>query len=473
MRLKEKHFIIFFLAGLFIFFGILVIYSEAAYGGSDNYSHFRISKYAFKYPQLLLDHWGKPLFTILSAPFAQFGFKGLQFFNVIAGLLTALFAYLTLKKLEFKNAWLVIFFICFAPIYFILMPSGLTEILFGLILVFATYLFFNQHFNAASIVVSFILFSRTEGFIFIPLFLLVFILEKKFKAIPFLLTGFLVFSILGFFILDDFWWFFTQNPYAGKSGVYGSGELTHFLEQTKNINGIPLAVVFFIGILSYVVDLIQNKQLPKSFYHEIILIFLGYMAYFAAHSLVWWKGEGGSAGLIRVMAAVMPLAAIVSLRGFNLIYQLLKFNQFAQYGVLLAFLFIVIRTPFQLFDVPVQRDAREKTIHEAAEWLKSSKYYDQKIYYYDTYFCHELDIDPFDKQRCNERVHSIKNPGKDILAGSIVQWDAHFGPERNLPLDSLMNQPDFKTLKEFHPDQNFKTYAGNNYEVFIFQKIDE
>ena len=116
MKLKEKHFILFFLIGLFILFGVLVLQSDAAYGGADNYSHFRISKYAFNYPYLFLDHWGKPLFTILSSPFAQFGFKGIQLFNVILGLLTALFAYLTLKKLEFKNAWLIIFFICFTPI---------------------------------------------------------------------------------------------------------------------------------------------------------------------------------------------------------------------------------------------------------------------------------------------------------------------------------------------------------------------
>lgn len=472
MRLKEKHFIIFFLTALFILFGILIIYSESAYGGSDNYSHYRISKFAFKYPYLFLDHWGKPLFTILSAPFSQFGFKGLQFFNVIASLLTALFAYLTLKKLEFKNAWLVIFFICFTPIYFILIPSGLTEILFGLVLVFGIYLFFNQRYIAASVIISFIIFSRTEGFIFIPLFLVIFLLEKKFKAIPFLLSGLLVFSILGYFVLGDFWWFFTQNPYAGKSGVYGSGELTHFLEHTKNINGIPLAIVFVFGVLSYVVDFIQNKQLPKSFYHEIILVLLGYLAYFAAHSLVWWKGEGGSAGLIRVMAAVMPLAAIVSLRGFNLIYQLLKFNQFVQYGLLLVFLFIVIRTPFQLFDVPVQRDSREKTIYEAAEWLKSTDNFDEKIYYYDTYFCHELDIDPFDKDRCNERVHSTQYHGKDIPAGSIVQWDAHFGPERNLLLETMLNSPDFRLLKVFQPENNFTTYAGNDYAVYIFQKTN-
>ncbi|HKL09392.1 MAG TPA: hypothetical protein VJ896_11500 [Bacteroidales bacterium] len=472
MKLKEKHFILFFLIGLFVLFGVLVLQSDAAYGGADNYSHFRISKYAVKYPHLFLDHWGKPLFTILSSPFAQFGFKGIQLFNVILGLLTALFAYLALKKLEFKNAWLIIFFICFTPIYFIIMPSGLTEILFSFILVFSIYLFFIRRYIAASVIVSFILFSRTEGFIFIPLFLAAFVIARQYKAIPFLLSGFLFFSLIGYFMLDDFWWFFTQNPYTGKSGVYGSGELAHFLNHTKNINGIPLAVALFLGIISYVIDIFQNKKQPNAYYSEILLILGGYFLYFAAHSIVWWKGTGGSAGLIRVMAAVMPLAAIVSLRGFNLVYQWLKFNQFVQYAVLLIFLFFVIRTPFQIFDVPVERDSREKVLFEAAEWLRTTDYYQQKIYYYDTYFCYKLAIDPFDKGRCHERIPSTENPAIDIPPGSIVQWDAHFGPERNLPLNTLQNSPEFKQLKVFRPVSGFKSYTGHDYAVFIFQKTE-
>lgn len=472
MKLKEKHFILFFLIGLFVLFGVLVLQSDAAYGGADNYSHFRISKYALNYPHLFMDHWGKPLFTILSSPFAQFGFKGIQLFNVILGLLTGLFAYLALKKLEFKNAWVIIFFICFTPIYFIIMQSGLTEILFSFILVFAMYLFFIRRYIAASVIVSFIIFSRTEGFIFIPLFLLALILAKQFKAIPFLLSGFLIFSLLGYFMLDDFWWFFTQNPYTGKSGVYGSGDLTHFLNHTKNINGIPLAIVLVLGIISYVVDFFQNKKQPNSYYYEILLILGGYLLYFAAHSIVWWKGTGASAGLIRVMAAVMPLAAIVSLRGVNLVYQWLKFNQFVQYAFLLIFLFFVIRTPFQIFNVPVERDSREKVLFEAAEWLKSTDYYQQKIYYYDTYFCYELAIDPFNDEWCHERIPSTEIPGKDIPKGSIVQWDAHFGPERNLLLNTLQSSPEFKQLKVFRPETNFKTYAGKDYAVFIFQKIE-
>ncbi|MBI9054197.1 MAG: hypothetical protein JEY96_10305 [Bacteroidales bacterium] len=294
MKFKESNYVVALYGILILIFGYLIIHSESAYGGADNYSHYRISHFAWKYPKLFLDHWGKPLFTILSSPFSKYGFKGLQFFNVILGFLTSFFAYLTLKKLNYSNSWIVILFILFTPIYTVVLVSGLTEILFGFIIILSIYLFYSKKYIASSIVISFIIFSRTEGFLFFPIFIFAYLLEKKYKAIPFILVGFLVFSLLGYFILDDFWWFFTKNPYAKSTGIYGSGDLFHFIKKTNIINGIPLAIFFILGLLSYCWGIIKSKKISKKIVVEIALILSGYLIYLAAHSYVWWRGVGAS-----------------------------------------------------------------------------------------------------------------------------------------------------------------------------------
>jgi phosphopantetheinyl transferase (holo-ACP synthase) len=53
---------------------------------------------------LLFSHWGKPVFTILVSPFAQEGKNFARLFNVIVGLLTALFSWKLANTLEFKNS---------------------------------------------------------------------------------------------------------------------------------------------------------------------------------------------------------------------------------------------------------------------------------------------------------------------------------------------------------------------------------
>ena len=50
--------------------------STGVTGETDSITHYQIARYAFKYPEYFLNHWGKPLFTILASPLAQFGYLG-------------------------------------------------------------------------------------------------------------------------------------------------------------------------------------------------------------------------------------------------------------------------------------------------------------------------------------------------------------------------------------------------------------
>ena len=463
--------LLFTFMALFALFGLLVLFSQSAAGGADNYSHYRIAKYAFQYPPLFLDHWGKPLFTVLTAPLAQFGFKGVQFFNFAAGLLAAFIAYLTARKLQFANAWLAIIFTCFTPIYFIIMLSGLTEILFSLILMASICLFFHKRYLASSILISLIIFSRTEGIVILPFFLIAYWVEKQCKAIPFLLTGFLVFSVAGYFALGDFWWFFTQNPYTGAKDIYGSGELTHFISNSFIINGIPLTVLFALGTLSYVMEHIRFPDKRKQLLPEGILILFIYLGYLAAHSVAWWQGAGGSLGLIRVMAAVMPLAAIISLRGFNMVFDWLPVRAVTQATAKAIVILLVVIVPFRMYDLPVRQDEPEKIIMKAAEWVKSNGLVANMIYYHHVYFIHLLDLNPFDPDTCHEKIPDVHDPGALMPEGSLLQWDAQFGPnEGRLPLQALTNNPRFRLLKVFKPDIPFQVLNGHNYEVYLFQR---
>ena len=100
-RLK-KHFPYYLLLAFLITFIILAFLSEGSVGGADDIAHYKFSRFAFKYPEFFLDPWGKPLFTILMAPFAQFGMMGVRAFNILLGLGAALLTYLTAKKLDYK-----------------------------------------------------------------------------------------------------------------------------------------------------------------------------------------------------------------------------------------------------------------------------------------------------------------------------------------------------------------------------------
>ena len=64
----------------------------------DGIMHFFISQASWEDPNLFLHHWGKPVFILLSSPFAQVGFNGMVVFNTIVFALTVLLGYVFLEK---------------------------------------------------------------------------------------------------------------------------------------------------------------------------------------------------------------------------------------------------------------------------------------------------------------------------------------------------------------------------------------
>ena len=90
----------------FIFVGYTYFLGENILDPGDGIKHFQIAKYSWDYPSLLLHHWGKPLFTLLSSPFAQLGFNGMIFFNILLFVVCAVFILKIAQQLSLKYGWL-------------------------------------------------------------------------------------------------------------------------------------------------------------------------------------------------------------------------------------------------------------------------------------------------------------------------------------------------------------------------------
>ena len=74
--------ILFYLVVLLTFLSTTIIYliADSPYDTGDGIVHYQIARYSWEHPHLLLYLWGKPFFTLISSPFAQFGLKGMYVF---------------------------------------------------------------------------------------------------------------------------------------------------------------------------------------------------------------------------------------------------------------------------------------------------------------------------------------------------------------------------------------------------------
>ncbi|MBI3500551.1 MAG: hypothetical protein HY063_02060 [Bacteroidetes bacterium] len=374
----------------------------------------------------------------------------------------------------------VIFLLLFSSIYFPTMNSGLTEPFFGFVLMLAVYLTFEESFFLSAMLVSFLPYVRSEGYLILPFFFIVLIYRRKIFMFPFLAFGTIAFSIIGYFYYHDLFWIKNQNPYTGQnSDLYGHGELLHFVNNYDEIFGKPLTLVLLCGIVYFFYRLFflksQNTAREKNFFaEESFLIYGSFVIVFVAHSVFWWKGIAGSLGLIRVMAGIIPVAALVGLRGLNFIFSPFKKSKVKLIAVC-AFMAIVICVPFRQYYFPYRIEGEQMVIKKAGEWIKNSKYKTQRIYYLHPFLGHVLSLDVFDTNRVVELwslYPAIKKWGiTTVPEKSLIVWDAHYGAnEARIPLDTIMNDTNFSLLKVFKPKEEFTVLGGNKFAVYVFSR---
>ena len=448
--------------------------STGVSGEADSISHFHFARYAFKYPAFFLHHWGKPLFTILAAPLSQFGYSGAIAFNLVCGLLSGWFAYLIAKRLEYRHAWGAIIFTVFTPLYLFIMFSSLTEILFSLVLITAIYLFASKRFICSAIVISMIPFARTEGVMFIILFIPALLWMKQYKAIPFTLAGFIFFSLIGIPQYHDFFWFITQMPYSlNSSSLYGSGSFWYYFGMLDYTMNYPLLLLSITGLAIILLNLRKGLKSLRDV-KTVTLYFLILPAFFGfvfAQSYLWWKGLGILAST-RFMACVLPLGAILSVAGFEWVMEKSKASKLIYFLLGGFILSIVVITPFTYGEIPRKTGINFVVMEKLTIWLKASPFNGKKAFYSDPMFPFYMDIDPYDQQQCFQ-VFSYENvdPASMLKPGELLIWDAHFaGYEGRLPFDSLMKNNNLSLLNIFTPIKAFTIIGGEKYKLAVFIK---
>lgn len=460
-----------FATGLVLVF--LAFLTPVPEGGADNYAHFNIARWAFRYPHLFLDHWGKPVYTILAAPFAQFGFVAVRILNSVLGLLTGWFVWKLAGKLKLENGWFAVVVAVFTPIYFVMLSTGMTEIVFSLVLVLSVYLFFNEKYIASAVLISFLFLARTEGLAFELLFLFALLLKKKYRAVPWLATGFLVFSFIGLvFHFHDFWWLYNQRPYAkGGPSVYGQGDWYYFIVRIPEYSGVIITVLMVAGTIILPVKWTKEKFSFSGNYFLPILLILGtFWGYIFIHSYLWWKGET-SAGLIRVMAANAPLAGIIGLYALKEVMEILKKERILTVLlVLLSATQIVLTSAY--YKKLVGFDLTAEVLQRTTGWLKESGSLKHKLVMYNPYFSFSTGIDAWDNNVVQYGFSNNDKPEDGLPDSTLFIWDAHFSPnEGSLPFEKIAGNPNFVLIQYFEPKVPFKVLGNNDYRIVVFRKI--
>ncbi len=462
------------LAATFAFFA-LCCFIAFRYDGTgdtgDAVQHFLYAQYAFKHPENFFNHWAKPLFTLVAAPFAQFGFIGIKIFNSLNAALTLFLTYRIAHKLRLSNAWLSFLILATSSQFFTLIFSGLTEHFSALMLVGVIWLFLRKEYVWATLIVSFLPFVRSEGLLLIGVTTLFLMAEKRWRLVPLLAVGHIAYSLAGWFVFHDLLWVFNRLPYASLS-AYGHGEWYHFVEKLYYGTGLVPFILWIIGSLGVFFYLFSKKRTPQYMTLNGIsnvgksvfgLIYGYFFALLIAHSAFWYFGIFNSFGLARVMNTVMPEFAIIALIGFNFLTNFIS-SEKIKIAVQTVLILAIALMPFSkspaaiFFPKMFVRTPDQVILGDATRYIQE-KMPDNCVFYSNPCVPFYLNIDPYDPSVCRitPRLHDTVLPEK-----SIIIWDNLFSVlDHNLTLEMLQKDARFEEIRSWQT-----TEGGFQFTIF-------
>ncbi len=477
-KLQEEITLSYFFTGLsFIVFMFVIYLSDGIKDPGDGLAHFIIAKFSWQHPNLFLDSWGKPLFTLLSSPFAQFGFNGMIVFNAMLFVSTSIYAIKITDRFDLKFKWLMPFLLIGAPVYFNMVIAGMTEILFSAVLIASLYYLIKEQYVIAAVLFSFIFFVRPEGLIVFP-FYLIFFLLRSWKHSFLLMTGGFVYSLAAYFMLDNMFLFIEYDQYPGAKEIYGAGEFFHFFKYYNQIIGKSLVYLLLLGLVLVGIKFIRTLKRKKGKIIKSriiiwqILVTLPFLAVVFTHSYLWWKGLKGSLGLLRVLATVTPLASLLALYGINGAYNVFKKKKNSTWIFNIIAFIIAGSLIFSLsleVELPIRPKPAERLISKTSTWINKQGF-NGKIFWLAPYFTYVSGADPYDEEKTGFLWGlDQEKPSKTLEQGDIIVWDSHFGPnEGHLKLQNLLEDNNLMLEKSFYPNKQIGQTGGRDFCLNVF-----
>ena len=472
-----------YLARVLLIIGVLVSVSfvfitRNPYDTGDSMLHYLFARFAPHHSLNLLDSWAKPFFTLLLMGPAQLGLRGVMLCQCGLVAASAWLSYRVAERLQIPYAALAVLLCYTAPDYFRIQFSGLTEPLFGFVLIGGVALLVQGRPGWSAVLVSWLPFVRSEGFILLGLWVVCLVWQRQWRALPLVGLGYLVYSAVGAAVLGEPGWVFGRNAYPTIS-PYGHGSWDTFAVALLYLMGWVMTVLVVLGGGQLMMRLTQKATWRNPLFPaELLLVYGVIFVFVAAHTLFWVFGLFGSAGMTRVLTVLTPLLALVALRGLSCLL-LLGRTALAQQriaGSVAALTVALLFTGLRM-EMRWERDFGQPgdlaLIERATSWYRQQPSLARRL----VIMQHPavvvaLDIDIFAYEGRTSTAAFGRPQMSKLPLGTVVFWDDWFSPvEGGLPLDSLAKNPRFRQCWAGSALRQANDTGRGTCRLLLFEKI--
>jgi hypothetical protein len=465
----KKHIFYITITAIILIQFFLLLFNGDSFVGSYNLNHFQLARFSFNHPGLLLDLSGNPVYSTFLAPFTLLGYNAAKVFNLIIAILTLLLTAKLSDKLVKGSSNYAIFLTAFFPVYFLLMITCFPEILLSLFIVGAIYLFSKNKFYSSAILLSFIPFICFEGVFLFPVFAIAYLLKRNYWPILLLCTGLVFYILTGFFAFGDLLWILHKFPSNVEQHIFESGSLSNLIKNSSFIFGVPFLFLSLLGLIYWFIQIVRDFSLKNE---RVVIFFLisgSWLVYIAANGYHLWTGADKSLESIHLFGAIIPLSALMAIKGIQFISEKIKGKRIFT-GIILLFAIAQVFLLFNTNDLPTKATPTAELIKKSVKYIKQADY-TGKIHYFDPEIIFQLGIDPYDSSKCNIGIKDKSQPSNSMEWGDLLVWDANFGL-RNGGVQLLNLEKDQYLIKmeSFFPPEKIEGMEGYDYSMQIYKK---
>jgi hypothetical protein len=415
--------------GLMAAAGVLLIFLFPGSPEQDTDYHFLMARTAWVDHSLFVNVWARPLFTMLFAPAAQFGYPAARFFALLISLAVAWQTYRLATDLQLRRPWLVLFLLLGQPVFFELYTDLYTESVFALVFVLALRCHMAGSMRRGMLIASLLPLARPEG-AFLCILWGVWVLVRgepdsdrapspvsAIRRLPstfILALGVVCWWVAAVILTADPLFILHNWPSTWHKGMYGHGTFFSYGARSLEFAGGLLIVPFVAGLC---IRIRSRSWLPIT--SSFLLLFL-------LHSIFRRYGLFGEAGYPRYMVSVAPAIGVLTLDGWN---RITSSNFPRPILRLLGPTVLALSLLTSMLYVDAMSWARDPiAIDEMASWLKQHYYPLPEVIWSNGRMCSILGLNFKSSPALSGRENLITRL-QEAPSGSIVFWDDHIGPD--------------------------------------------
>jgi hypothetical protein len=421
----------------------------------DDIAHYLICHFSWRHPQLFLDTWGRPTFTLLYAPAAAFGFSAVKVFSaLLAGATCLLGAYLA-RLYGVRWSWLAAAFIGLQPEFLRQSFSCLTELSFAFVLGIALIAQKKHKWALMAAAVGWLPLARYEALPIVFMFAVILVQKKK--------MAHLLLVVGPMFIQNSFWALKEAQPaylifpfdqllgWRMNAAMYDYGALGafHYIRLLPAAFGwIGLILACWGGALREKLGTLQLS----------VLLSVGTLSLTS-----WLLPSAGVAGYARHLAGVAPAVGVLAAIGLEKMFRYLarRKTQAISLGLSAVLIGGLMVTAFSSVR-PFGLGRADRVALKAATWFKNSSYRDRLVLGSHAYFVYGANLDRFDR---HVFLRLTRQNLSQAPAGSIIVWDSHYSPR-------LRSDVRLEILRKGRRFRRLRSWDTGDFRILIYEKIN-